>query len=311
MAFTGFNVVKPNTTAHTSSIKVLWWLHCIAFILHFALVLSAIISITDVGTVHVPVFWPIAQWNYTACAIKGYDAGVLVCPSDTMPEKVGDVNLGAVLIISQTITCTFHAIQLIQTQQHDSIYITWSVIKGIKVWHWLEYILTAPLVAHVILYLSGMLDLPTQIIVYGSQSTLMLIGMLQDILRDYVVTNPISATSLRVVKFIIISSFVVGFYNVFSIWFPAFYLLFINSLRSETDPPAFVKWIVLIEFMLYTSFGIAQFVFFLPMVVSSNSRSLTYFSFIFEEITFTVLSFASKAVLATAFSMCLVYNKCM
>ena len=148
------------------------------FGLHAALATSALVSSLDRGSVRVPVFWHRSEWNRTHCEAAGYPRDVQVCPAsgDNVAERAGSVNFTMVLIASQTITCAFHLAQALQARRWHSNYIQWSLVRGIKVWHWVEYTFTAALLAHTILYFSGMLSIRTQLIGYAAQSTLMLHG---------------------------------------------------------------------------------------------------------------------------------------
>ena len=281
------------------SLVIINW---VAFGLHAVLALSALISTIDKGSVIVPVFWPQANWNMTQCALRGYGRNTQICPSTSVERRFGDVNFSLVLIFSQSITCCFHALQAMFAGNVHSVYIKWSITRGIKLLHWIEYTFTASLIAHVILYFSGMLSIRTQVLGYAAQSTLMLIGLLQDILR-YCAHERI--LEYFVVRVLVLFSFLIGFFNVCSVWFPSIYSLFVDS--GDATPPAFVKWVVLSEFLLYSSFGIVQFLFFYPFLIN-GSTSTSYFYY--EELALCVLSFIAKATLASVFSICLVYQQC-
>ena len=224
------------------------------------------------------------------------------CPDHEI-EKVGTVNFSVVLIISQLITCCFHVMQAYQSRSLHSTYVRLSLQKGIKIYHWVEYIATAPLIAHVVLYYSGIFDLRTLLIGYAAQSTLMLIGVLQDTLRHGVLRGFVEPL---VAKVAIAIAFVVGFFNLATVWGPSLYALFIDS--GDADPPAFVKWVVLAEAILYSSFGLSQLAFYTPFLVFPSSQYIE--RFLGEELSLIILSFVSKAVLASAFSVCLVYKQC-
>lgn len=277
-------------------------LNWVASALHAGLAISAIAATADKGAVTVPVFSYEAEWNATACARHGAD--VPVCPASGAASKVGEVNFSAVLITSQLITAGFHAMQALQARSPSSTYITWALNRGIKIFHWLEYVLTASLIAHTVLYFSGMLSLRAQALGYAAQSTLVLLGLLQDVLRYAVVRGILESGVCRA---LIVVCFVVGFYNVLSVWGPSLAALFGEPDRGEVAPPSFVKWLVLAECVLYTSFGISQMLFFTPFLAYGASARRRYY---YEEVTLLVLSFAAKATLATAFSACLVYRQC-
>ena len=296
-------MIIPVTVATTTVARRLLWLNVLACALHFALGVSALISTADRGSIKVPVFWPRAEWNATECSERGF-GNVPVCPATRADDDVGRVNLSVVLIVSQLITCSFHAVQAWQSRHGDSTYIQWSLVKGIKVFHWVEYTITGALIAWVVSYYSGMLELWTQVLALAAQSTLMLIGLLQDTLRYSARKLVLEMTTVRV---LIGYTFVIGFSNVLSLWGGSLYRLFIDS--GGYDPPDFVKWIVMAEFLIYTSFGISQLVFYFPLMLSSRIEEVVP-RFYLEEVVLTLLSFAAKAVLATAFSVCLVYGQC-
>ena len=245
----------------------LFWSNLAACILHMMLALSAIISTIDKGTLSVPVFWPRAEWNTTACFQGGYGSDIPICPAqgEHNNDQVGKVNFSVVLIISQLITSAFHAFQVHQTRQRDSIYIQLTLRYGIKLYHWIEYTITGALIAWTVAYFSGMLSIHSQLLTLAAQSTLMLLGLLQDVLR-YVARR--SLLDLRIIRLVIMYTFLIGFSNVLSLWGPSLYRLFIDD--AGHDPPAFVKWIVMSEFILYTSFGMAQLVFYTPLIIFSR-----------------------------------------
>ena len=289
----------------TQQVRMLCRLNAIACLLHLGLALSAVVSTIDKGPVNVPTFWESSQWNLTACMRQGYGESTTVCPSGEIPDESGMVNFSAVLICSQLITCAFHGWLYMQTlSAHDnrSAYTLWSLDAGIKVFHWLEYTVTASLISHVVLYFSGVISIRSQMLGYASQSSLMLIGLLQDILRH---CGIVGVLPVRQIGVLLVFTFIVGFYNVMAVWFPSLYVLFGDN--DGADPPAFVKWVVLAEATLYTSFGIAQLAFFVPFLYNGATYRTRFY---LEEVVFSVLSFAAKATLASAFSACLVYRSC-
>lgn len=280
-------------------LEVINW---VAFGLHLVLALSAVVAYVDKGSVNVPVFWPKAVWNSTFCEASGYGGDVQICPSVEAAEHTGNVNFTLVLIASQSITCSAHLVQALQARRPSSVYIQYSLLRGIKIWHWCEYVFTAALLAHTILYFSGMLSIQIQLVGYAAQSTLMLVGLLQDTLRYACLQGLLE---FEAVRGLVAFSFVIGFYNVCSVWAPSIYKLFIDN--GDVDAPSFVKWIVFAEFSLYTSFGFAQLAFYTPFLLFGVEYTPRFYS---EEVTLSLLSFLSKAVLATAFSTCLVYRQC-
>lgn len=284
--------------------------HVAAAILHGVLTLSAIISTAkDVQTVTVFETWP--QWNYTKCQSAFGESSIGICPQTCPIEDpnankvVGDVNMTAILIISQLITCLAHCVQAYWLYIKNTIYTEFTQ-KGLKFIFWLEYAITAPTIAYVVIYYSGIIELKSQLVAVISQATLMLLGLLLDLIR-YVALDFKSSTKIvesRLMRYLCIPIFIIGFLNVLTVWFPSLYTL----ANDNTGAPAWVFWVVLLEFMLYTSFGFAQFVFFTPFMIYGQAPSPT--TVLAENITMIVLSFASKAILNTFFSICLVYGLC-
>lgn len=284
--------------------------HASAAVLHGLLTLSAIISTTkDVQTVTVFESWP--QWNYTKCKSAFGESSIGICPQtcpieDPNANKViGDVNMTAVLVISQLVTCLAHCMQVYWLYSKSSAYMEFTK-KGLKPIFWLEYVITASAVAYVVIYYSGIIELKSQLVAVVSQSTLMLLGLLLEFARCISIEykNSTKLIESRLMRHLCIPVFVIGFLNVLTVWFPSLYTL----AQGDTGAPAWVFWIVLLEFMLYTSFGFSQLTFFIPFMIYGNSP--TQSAILAENITMIVLSFVSKAILNSFFSICLVYGLC-
>jgi hypothetical protein len=274
--------------------------------LHFALVVTAVIIVFDKGSVDSRVFWGTAEWNNTKCAAMGYDEDITLCPNFD-PTADGhhefSIDFSWLLICSQCITSAAHVYQALLSRP-GTWFVRWLLQYGIKPLSWMEYIFTAALTNHILLYYSGQLDVRAHIVGYAAQGTLMVIGLTQDILRQWSLRFK---PDVGICKTLISGLFVLGFLNLLSVWFPSLYVLWINT-PSDQSPPAFVKWIVLFEFLLYSSFGIAQLVFFLPYIIYDVEKyKPRYFA---EQITLDGLSLASKFVLNIAFSSCFIYQIC-
>lgn len=285
--------------------------HLAAAALHAALTVSALVSAAE-SVQTAPVFeaWP--QWNYTRCAARFGDSSIGVCP-DTNGDDVrvvGRVNMTWVLILSQLATCAAHCLQAYWLLE-EGLYLRLTRY-GLKLAFWMEYALTASTVAYIVIYYSGVVEIRAQVVSLASQTTLMFLGMLLDLLRHASLQfrRAAQAPESRVARRLCVPVFVVGFANVLTVWLPSLYKLSIG----DNDAPAWVFWVVLLEFVLYTSFGFAQLAFFLPFLTgSSPSRpdgDLPERAVLLENLTLIALSFISKALLNTAFSVCLVYGLC-
>lgn len=289
-----------------SQLTVLRNINIVAAVLHACLALSALSVVLDKGAIEVPVFWGTAQWNSTECALQGYGESVPVCPN-LDPEADGrhqlKLNFSVLLICSQCITTAGHILQA-WLSRPGTWFVRWVFEYGIKAISWGEYVFTAALTNHVLLYYSGQLDIRAQIIGYAAQGTLMIIGLTQDLFRHWSLTAP---REVSVCKIVIVGLFVLGFFNLMSVWFPSLYVLWFNTPADQT-PPSFVKWIVLFEFLLYSSFGFVQLYFFVPYILKTTEQYTP--RYLQEQLVLDGLSFLSKLLLNVAFSTCFVYQVC-
>lgn len=306
---------QQQLSLRASGIKSLFVAHVCASALHGALFLTALVSVTTNGSQMVSVYevWP--DWNRTRCQAVYGDSALGICPHSCQSHEPynpdvrvhGSANMSAILLLSQLVTCSVHALQSYLLYTNSGWYVTLS-LRGVKVLFWLEYVLTASAVAYVVQYFSGVIELRAQLIGVASQSTLMLIGLLLDVLRDsgrlYQAQLLQTWSENFVYRVSSFTSFVVGFFSVSVVWVPSVSKL----LSSDTGAPSWVAGIVSLEALLYCSFGIAQAVFFAPFLLFGTQVSQA--QAIYENMTFIILSFVSKAVLCTAFSVCLVYGLC-
>lgn len=284
--------------------------------LHLALAVTAFVTVLHRTSIQAPAFWGTAEWNRTACALAGYDAPV--CPvvhgcqqtatggcvsRPPAVRKSMQVDFSWVLICSQAITAVGHLLVLLFLRVDGGWYVRWVLRHGIKLWTWAEYALTAALTNHVLLYYAGQLDVRAHLLGYAAQSSLMAVGLAQDLLRAWARSAPADAGVCRAA---VGGLFAIGFFNLLSVWYPGLHVLWFDTPRDQ-NPPAFVKWVVLAEFLLYASFGFAQLAFFAPFLLYSNDFRPRFHT---EQLVQVVLSFAAKAVLNVAFSACFVYGAC-
>ena len=287
-------------------LTVLRNINIVAAVLHATLAISALSVVFDKGSIQVPVFWGTARWNSTECELQGYGEGVPVCPN-LDPEADGrhqlKLDFSVLLICSQCITTGGHVLQA-WLARPGTWFVRWVFEYGIKAISWAEYVFTAALTNHLLLYFSGQLDVRAQIIGYAAQATLMVIGLTQDLFRHWSLTAPREAP---VCKVVILCLFVLGFFNLMSVWFPSLYVLWFNTPTDQT-PPSFVKWIVLLEFLLYSSFGFVQLYFFIPYLLRDADQYTP--RYLEEQLALDGLSFLAKLLLNVAFSTCFVYQVC-
>lgn len=262
------------------------------------------------GSEYVPLFdtWP--QWNATRCRETFGPSSLPLCPETDLGElgKVASLELDttAVVIASQMITALAHALQAGLMHHRPR----WSVIlnrRGVKWLFWVEYCVSASLIGIVVTYYSGLIGVREQLLVVSGQSSLMLLGLLLDLLRYVAVDESKERRHLSwVFRALCGWVFVVGFYNVLVVWIPGIARLF--GHHGATEAPEWVVYLVLAEASLYMSFGIVELVSFVPFLMLGVAPSVQWLEM--EQGAMIILSFASKFVLNAVFSVCLVYGVC-
>lgn len=93
-----------------------------------------------------------------------------------------DISLVMILFCTQLTTFVGHVVQYYLCSKESKTFKELS-IRGIKIVFWIEYTFSASFIAVVTSYLSGNVDIKSLLLILSSQSTLMLVGLLIDILR--------------------------------------------------------------------------------------------------------------------------------
>lgn len=152
------------------------------------------------------------------------------------------------------------------------------ILHGNNPWRWTEYSLSATLMMIVIAQLSAVYDLDALVVISILTPLLMYIGHLTE---QY--TDPKLAKIL----------FVIGCVILLSIWiFPA--SSFIDAIQSSTrNPPNVVYVIVVLMFILFSSFGVVNF---LHINNRDNAQSI-FSNFMTIETLYIILSLVSKSLL--------------
>jgi hypothetical protein len=160
------------------------------------------------------------------------------------------------LAMFSAITCGFHTYYIIASPYNSTV-------------RFLEYFFTASIMASVIAILVDIRDVYTLIGVEGLMATTMTFGYLEEKTRG-VVDMAISPHYLGYVPYV-------------STWF----ILTWQFIRVASDAPTFVIAIFVLEFVLFSSFGVVQWYY----VVRSNSTKRDM------EGAYNILSLTSKMLL--------------
>jgi len=267
----------------------------------------------------VPIF---ENWNH--CQRADVSASGKRQCNKTVREL--EISLVMILIVTQTCTFLCHFIQYKLCTSGSPTFKALSE-RGIKLVFWIEYTFSASFIAVVTSFLSGNVDIKSLLLILASQSTLMLVGLLIDILRhlkdvidknvdlafremlgtdlslllhpqyyddDVPFTRSMVSVCCSVDSYtaLMLFIFVVGFFNLGCQWMPGLVKV-IDSI--DTDMPTWIVGLYLTEFVLYSSFGVVQFYYTLW------KRNRAYM--LDEHNVHTFLSFASKFTLVLFFIM--------
>ena len=218
--------------------------------------------------------WPYCKGNVTGSDREQCDA------EDS--EEFGQISLVSILLVLQTCTFVGHVIQACLCYRGDEDFKSLSE-NGIKIIFWIEYTFSGSLIAFVAAFFSGTIDIKALLMVLSSQSSLMLLGLLIDVLRylehlehlEYLEhledTKSEISKHMRdlfgkwfywVPKALI---FLVGFANVSIIWIPGLVKVVDNFRKHEgkagSSMPDLVLGFYITEITLYASFGVVQLIF--------------------------------------------------
>lgn len=233
----------------------------------------------------VPIF---PKWNYCNQNDIG-DSAKIQC---AQPNTHLDLPLAGILLATQLCTTAGHWLQFYLLWKDNNLFIAFTK-AGIKIIFWLEYTFSASFIAVITSYLSGYTDVKLMLLIISSQSTLMVVGLLLDILRHIKFTHRevqriypfvfpgtevnifdttipsvyqkwlIEKGSFFTYKKTVLFIFLIGFFNLSCQWGPP-----LNKLRevvgSEGGPDSYIFGLYSAEFVLYVCFGIVQLVFMFP-----------------------------------------------
>tara|TARA_B100001094_G_scaffold248519_1_gene245577 strand:- start:3110 stop:4210 length:1101 start_codon:yes stop_codon:yes gene_type:complete len=237
-------------------------------------------------------------------------------------ESCGSIPLVWFLGILQSCTFAGHVIQRKLCKHKEFISLS---EKGIKIIFWIEYTFSGSLIAFVAAYFGGTIDIKALLMVASSQSSLMLLGLLIDLLRymnererrrkekkpkkseneaknENNLVEELNLVLGRIYcqwlpMFLI---FFVGFANVLIIWTPGLVQLIkkVGSLKGSKIGRILALYIT--EIILYNSFGVVQLIFTYDCIWKSwkfeDKMRL-------EHNIHSLLSFLSKAVLVFVFAL--------
>lgn len=316
------------------------WLHGVLLVFCVAVIIKTLPETPSLGKVKCFNSWPVWDSNSTRssetrvtifhkwdhCIRKNLSRSAKKqCDMDV--EEL-DISLVMILLFTQTFTFFGHVVQYNLCRNKSKTFKQLSRC-GIKIVFWIEYTFSASFIAVVTSYLSGNVDIKSLLLILSSQSTLMLLGLLIDVLRhlkesllpyhdDKVFREMLGSdlsfacrpnyyetegggTLVRMISccpildsytLLMAFIFLVGFFNLACQWIPGL-IKVIDSIG--TDMPTWIVGLYFAELLLYISFGLVQ------VYYTLCKRQKRYM--LDEHNCHTVLSFFSKATLVLFFMM--------
>ena len=305
-------ITSDNESAKPNCFQlVLFGLHAIAACGSIGLRIGSSFGLiigNESSTGRISAWWGKATRGPRECAPKFNDTSI--CPYQGQDDPMRfEIDFSLLLIFSQLITASSHFIRYIRFDW-VSVLDVHQTQSGVKLICWIEYVFTAAMTSHVILHLGGMWDIRTQLIAYAAQAGLMVVWLAQDLLRAIQLSA--QPRHYRIHCRIGISFlFLIGIFGLMTVWIWPLLTVWsgINLGSSDKIPPKWLQWLILVEFLLYASFGVVQLAFYVPCLLGWTSEDIRK-CFWWEQILFDVFSVLSKLVLNFAFSWCFVLHKC-
>jgi len=178
--------------------------------------------------------------------------------------KVGDVNLGAVLMCFELLASLNHLWVLIY---YDTYCV--NISKRQQPHQWIEYSVSASLMVLVISMLCGIQDLMNLIVLTMAMATTITFGYLFDLYENKLI-------------------FWMGCIPFASIWIQLFVTFFSVIKHSSTNPPSWLFVIILALFILFSLFAVVHWY---------QHKNQTLKGFVMGTVSFNILSAVAKGVL--------------
>lgn len=301
----GADSKNSNTNKYTK--KTYFWLNLVAGILHL---LSAagilVLSITNDIRYCIPLSVTYPYWNilypgescFETVEIGGNEV-INTCNISYTKEHVASIEGTTLLFIFPLISALFHFFLVFNQNNYFQL-----LLQNGNYWRWVEYSISAPIMLIVIGGIMGIDDLFIFMSLFISLWTVNLLGMVQDfmdqfsakrfsknldtsLMKDRVdksgfinMTNPADRSWIVRYSPTIIS------WILYTVMWSILFTVYAYSAENNTTIPDFVTMIIVVMFILFTSFGGVH------MLYISG-----YINYMLSEILYVNLSFISKFVL--------------
>lgn len=143
---------------------------------------------------------------------------------------------------------------------------------------WLEYTISAPIMIVCIAILNGISNIQTLILLFVLMSTVMVFGWLQE--KESRGTNLVTIDSPTLI----------GWFPYSTVWIVIYLSFSYSVIETDVDTPTFVYIIIYSMFIMFSSFGVVQFLY--------VTKSSTIGSYKQSEKLYLILSFTSKTLLS-------------
>lgn len=213
----------------------------------------------------------------------------------------GDVNLFFLNSAFLGITAFFHFSYMynhfLAGDENISIYV-----------RWIEYSITASIMIIIIALLSGIREIFTLMTTFGLMAITMAFGFISDysfetinekpVIRKSVYNAYVSSFEKRSPNFIGKMAFFVGFVPYIFAWVPIFVQFYSALAGSIAKPPDFVYAVIVIMFLLFSTFAGVQLWFTVLFETNGTNEIMRYFQLMKQDAWLHILSLIAKLTLS-------------
>lgn len=266
----------------TTPALALWAINAVALVGHVGIAVAVLVEgVPHHENLDFPLYNIEATWHNISADGFTYDI---------QPSTFGKLNLVAVCAAFSLLSATAHFVIVATTWHPQAGKWYWRSLGRCRMTHrWIEYTLSAPLMAVALLLIGGIREVTIMFLVFFGQATCMTAG--------YLIENgavPVYDTdgSWQPAKFMQrIAPFWTGCLAMFPAWAAFIYAFYTNVERAKQDrdvqPPSWVYSIIWAQVGLFSSFTVPIFVY--------QTRSPRHYWR--TELWYSVLSLVAKLVL--------------
>lgn len=260
---------------------LLWILNFVALLGHVGIAVAVVVEGSkSYDALDFPVYTIVAEWHNI-----NRDGFVYTIER----SEFGRLSLTVVCGLFSSISALFHLIIVVATSRVS--WCSWyyrAIGRCCMWWRWVEYTLSAPLMAIALLLISGIRDVTILSLVLSGQAVTMTCGFLVEIMAiptyktDYGWNLPLSYR---------LAPFWTGCLSMVPTWVVFIYSFYSNVAkgreRRDVDPPGWVQLIIWTEVVLFTSFTF-------PILWYQARHPKSYWK---TELWYTILSLTAKLTL--------------